>query len=114
MNLTCSLLDYGDEEEESDFVEELSIRLARRDPNCPPLELLPSEDLFFDWDPIGVQDTLACLTPVNGHIHLFSSVFKHTPLSRSEGGAPSEDSDEWEDIDDDDDEAGAGIHLIFF
>lgn len=76
--------DYCDEQDDSDFVEDLSVKLALFDKNAPPLDLLPSDDLQFEWDPDIVVDALAALSPYNGHIQIVSSAFKNTILSRND------------------------------
>lgn len=92
---------YCDEEEDSEFVEELSVKLAQFGGKGPPLELLPSDDLHFEWDPDGVKDVLAALAPCNAHIQLYSSVFKHTSLCREDPEDGSSGSDEDGSGDDD-------------
>lgn len=74
---------YCNEEEDSDFVEDLSVKLAQFDKSAPALDLLPGHDLFFEWEKEGVQDILAALAPCNAHIQLISSTFCNTPLQRN-------------------------------
>lgn len=89
--------DYCDEEEDSDFAEELSVKLSQFGDKGSVLELLPSDDLQFEWDPNDVRDVLAALAPCNAHIQLMSSVFKHSTLRRHvEDGSGDHDSDESE------------------
>lgn len=78
--------DYCDEEDDSDFVENLSVQLALFDKNGPPLELLPSDDIYYEWDQGGVLDVLSALAPCNSHVQLISSVFAQTPLCRHPSG----------------------------
>ena len=92
--------DFCDEEEDSDFVENLCVTLSQFDRNAPALDLLPSDDLFFDWDQGDVQDILAALAPCNAHIQLISSVFKSTILRR-DTDSQCDESSESEDVSDD-------------
>ena len=91
--------DYCDEEDEDEFVEELSVKMALFSGSDPVRELLPSNDLHFVWDPDGVLDILAALAPCNSFIQLMSPVFKNTPLCRSddESNALINNDDEDED-----------------
>jgi hypothetical protein len=74
--------DFGDENDEDDLAENLSVLMSQFEPNSPPLELLPSEELFFDFDKEGIASIMQCLAPSKAHIQLASSLFSHTELRR--------------------------------
>lgn len=99
--------DYCDEEDEDEFVEELAVKMALFSANDPALELLPSDDLYLEWDPDGVLDVLAALAPCNSFMQLMSPVFKNTPLCRSEVDESISNEDEEEEDDDEMDTDGS-------
>jgi secreted Zn-dependent insulinase-like peptidase len=114
---TISQLEYRyleEEENESDFVENISVNMASIY-GIAREDLLPCMTLFWDWEPDSIQERMTYLTTKNARIDILSPYFclgddEKDPDSKSGSEATSgdedEDEDEDEDCDDDDDDDG--------
>jgi nardilysin len=100
---SISQLEYRfleEEENESDFVENMSINMASFY-KISREDLLSCETLFWDWNPDIISERLSLMTPRNARINLLSPYFG---IENDEEEVDEDDGDNDDDIEDGDDD----------